>query len=95
MLENRRCQKRGTGHLCWLLGTSVRKKDGGAHNFCMFLGVVAFTDERILEHFSCLYSSRRYCSSSLSVEIDRKEVAFKHIKNIVALETHTLQVFIE
>jgi hypothetical protein len=61
----------------------------------MFLGVVAFTDERIPEHFSCLCSSWRYCSSSLSVEIDRKEVAFKHTKNIVALETHTLQVFIE
>jgi hypothetical protein len=29
------------------------------------------------------------------VEIDRKEVAFKHAKNSVALETHTLQAFLE
>jgi transposase len=49
--------KRWLAALCWLLGTSVHKKDGGAHNFFIFLGVVAFTVERIPEHCSCLCTS--------------------------------------
>ena len=40
--------------LWWLLGTSVRKSDGFALDCFLFLGAMAFTDERRQEHFSCL-----------------------------------------
>jgi hypothetical protein len=45
--------------LWWLLGTSVLESDGFALDCFMFLGAVAFTDQRIQEHFSCLSVSCR------------------------------------
>lgn len=41
--------------LCWLLETSVLKIDDFALDLLIFLGVVAFTDEGMQEHFVCLH----------------------------------------
>jgi hypothetical protein len=45
--------------LWWLLGTSVRESAGCALDFFTFLGAMAFTDQRMQEHFSCLPGSCR------------------------------------
>jgi hypothetical protein len=53
-ISARQTLARGHLDLWWLLGTSVRESDGCALDCFMFLGSVAFTDQRIQEYFSCL-----------------------------------------
>jgi len=48
---------------------------------------------RVILVFTCIIQSRR-CSSSHSAEVDRKEGAFKHDKNMVTLGTRSLKVFL-
>jgi len=62
----------------------------------MYLGAVAFRDEGREKHVRRFSASCRSigCSSSLSAEVDRKAVSFKHTKNTVALATLFLQVFL-
>jgi hypothetical protein len=65
--------------LWWLLGTSVRESDGFAPDCFMFLGAVAFTDERIQEYFSCLpVSCRAY---TVHLLIRRKLTGRKLLSN--------------
>jgi hypothetical protein len=80
--------------LCWLLGTSVPKIDDFALDLLVFLGAVAFTDEGMQEHFSCLHTSCRNmpCLSSPSGRDERVEVSLRRFKNTMLCGNQSLQV---